>query len=365
MKKKDSGAAVQEMQINDVMAVHELRGNYPEIAISESVDYDSLIAGDDDPMFLTLPIGKANVKSGNGRFYDEAFVQELERQTRDNKPIGIMGHLKESDRATEFPEEAVHWVGVQRQGDLLWGKGYVPKGQARDRIRRYKATGKKIATSIDAFVKGSYDAAKDAIHVVAKSLQLNQIDIAPADRAGIPALANIPIITKEMDENPKEPEMDKLQVINEMTAEDARLLPEPVRNAVLETVQEAPEVAIVGSIREALGLDDGSNPLAAIQEMKKTQEDAAKTAVTSRIQELVNDGIKVESMQSLVTELVIARNPQTKEEAEAAYTAVTEMDSVKETLKATVSTAMGGKLTTPMQPKNGKATYFNIPKDGE
>src|SRR5690606_11477940 len=77
----------------DVMVVTELRGAYPNVPIAPDVDYDALIAGDPNPMFLTIPIRKANVTSGNKRYYDEAFLQELERQTLENKPIGLMGHL--------------------------------------------------------------------------------------------------------------------------------------------------------------------------------------------------------------------------------------------------------------------------------
>src|SRR3972149_11512603 len=111
--------------VTDVMAVWELRGDYPDVPLAPDVDYAALVAGDEQPMFVTLPIGKVDAKSGNGRYYDESFVQELERQVLENKPVGLMGHLREADRATDFPLEAVHWVGAQRVGELLWGKGYV------------------------------------------------------------------------------------------------------------------------------------------------------------------------------------------------------------------------------------------------
>src|SRR5690606_27672453 len=145
------------------------------VPIAADVDYAALIAGDDAPVFLTLPIGKAGATSGNKRHYDDAFVQELERQTLANKPIGLMGHLTEQERATAFPAEAVHWVGAIRDGDTLWGKAYVVPGAVRDRIQRYKAQGKAIATSIDAFAEGIYDESLKAMRMVAKSLRLNQI----------------------------------------------------------------------------------------------------------------------------------------------------------------------------------------------
>lgn len=361
------GAAADNFQ--DVMVIWELRGDYPtDIPYFSDVDIAELTAGDDDPMFLTLPIGQANVTSKNGRHYDGEFLAELERQVIANKPIGIMGHLKAEDLGTEFPAEAIHWVGTKRVGEMLWGKGYVPKGAARERIRRYKATNKPLATSIFAEAAGVYDKAVNAIRMAAKSLQLNQIDIGPADRVGVPSLARLPLVTAEMQNNQSEDQMDKLQVINEMTADDARHLPKTVQEAILATVQPAPEVALVTELRSALGVDDKADVVKLVTELKEEKEKAAKTAVSNRIKEMVEDkekGIKVESMRGMVMELVTARNPQSINEVEAAYTAVTEMDSVKAALQAAVNGAMGPKITTPTQPQNGKAVdqWFPIKEE--
>ena len=365
-KSTNGGAAADNFQ--DVMVIWELRGDYPtDIPYFADVNIAELTAGDDDPMFLTLPIGQANVTSKNGRHYDGEFLAELERQVAANKPIGIMGHLKPEDLGTEFPAEAIHWVGTKRVGEMLWGKGYVPAGAARERIRRYKATNKPLATSIFAEAAGQFDKAVNAIRMAAKSLQLNQIDIGPADRVGVPSLARLPLVTAEM-HNHKEEQMDKLQVINEMTADDARLLPKPVQEAILATVQPAPEVKLISELRGALGVDDRADLTALITELKQEKEAAAKTAVSRRITELVTDsekGIKVEAVRPVVMELITARNPQTGEDAEAAYTAVTEMASVKALLTATVKSAMGPNLTTPTQPQNGNAVdqWFPVSKE--
>jgi hypothetical protein len=367
------GEQVQEFRGNfsDVLAVLELRGAFPSVPIAADVDYPALVAGDDTPMFITLPIGKANVTSGNKRHYDEAFLQELERQTLANRPIGLMGHLSETERATAFPPEAVHWVGALREGATLWGKGYIPPGPIRDRIKRYKDTGKAIATSIDAFAEGVWDESLKAFRMAAKSLRLNQIDLAPADRAGIGDLARVPLLTTEMEADQEtaenqEPEMDKLQVINEMTAEDARLLPEPVRAAILETVQTPPEVAQVQELRQALGVDDKADLAKLITEMRTREAEQAKAAVTNRITELVSDkdkGIKVESARGIVVELIKARNPQTVAEAETAYQEVSTSEHVTELLKAQVASTMGPRQRVPVPGQQGQAKYFHIPQE--
>jgi hypothetical protein len=356
----------------DVLVISELRGAYPNVPISADVDYAALIAGDPEPVFVTLPIGKANVKSGNNRYYDEAFVTELMRQTLANKPIGLMGHLSEAERATAFPKESLHWVGAVRDGDLIWGKAYLI-GEARERVRRYKASGKSIATSIDAHATGQWDESLKAYRMDAASLRLNQIDLAPADRAGIADLARVPMLTTEIEapqvevQPEKENKMsDKLTILQEMTVEDARLLPKVVRDAVLADVPTPPQVAMVQELCTALGVEE-SQLKTTITEMQRVQEQQRKDAIKSRITELAADpdkGVKVESVRGLVVELVGARQPATVQEAETAYQQVIEMAAVKAALAAQVQNTMGPRQRTVVQRQgSNERKYFDIPQE--
>jgi hypothetical protein len=367
-----NGGQIQEMvRAQDTMVVWELRGSYPDVAIAKDVDYKLLTQGDDDPMFVTLPIGKAGVTSGNHLHYGEDFVQELERQVLENKPVGLMGHLREEDRASEFPAEAVHWVGAKRVGELLWGKGYVPPGEARDRIRRYKAQGKKIATSIDAFLDRVWDKAINAYRVTGNTLTLNQIDIAPADRAGIPDLASVPQLTTEMVDDTNENSdkeqntMDKLQLIQEMTAEDARLLPDAVKAAIKAEIPTPAEVKLVQEMRAVLGLAPDADLLAAVKGLADEKSQHEANAVTARVKELVQDpekGIKVESARAVVTELVMARKPANAADAEKAFGEVAESEAVKGLLQETVQRTMGPGVRPAAAAKNGAPKYFVIPE---
>lgn len=355
---------------SDILAITELRGQYPTVPIAADVDYEGLIAEDTrlgtKPVFITIPIGKANVTSGNRRHYDEEFLQELERQTLKNKPIGLMGHLSESERATAFPPEAVHWVGAIRDGDTLWGKGYIPPGPVRDRIQRYKAQGKAIATSIDAFAEGIYDETLKAMRMIAKTLRLNQIDIAPADRAGIPDLAAVPLLTTEMESAPETEPLqensmpDKLEIIQELKRDDARLLPDEVRAAIIETVPTPPEVGLVRELRSALGVDEKADLIQLVTRLREQQEQMQAQAIHARICELVNEGVKVESVRGMVTRLVSAENPQTPEEAETAYKKVMEMQEVRDTLAIAVQQVMGPPQRTPLAPQSGKPNKYVI-----
>lgn len=360
-------------EFHDVLIVSELRGGYPDVQIASDVDYAGLIAGDQAPVFLTLPLGKAGVTSGNQRHYDEAWLQELEKQTMALRPVGLMGHLSKAERAYAMPLEAIHWVGTLREGDTLWGKGYVPAGEARQRIQRYKASGKKIATSIDAYGEGQWDEKLKAYRMDPKTMRLGQIDIAPADRAGIPDLAIVPMLTTEMSDEQstqdKEPTMadkTKLDHINEMTAEDARLLPEPVRAAIVASVPVPPEVALVAELRTALDLPATADIKAHLTEMRRTQQEQHKATITARTRALVEDtekGVRIVSLRGMVTEMIRLRNPQTAAEVDTIFAEVVASDSVKAALGQQVQEIMGPAQTVAHTITDGKAPkYYTIPE---
>lgn len=354
---------VQEMMtghFRDVMFISEFKGSYPDVKVFSDIDIKELTGGEENPVFATLPIGKANVISGNNRFYDEAFLQEQEKQVREKRPIGIMGHLPKEQRSTAFPAEAVHWVGALRVNEILWGKGYFPQGEPRDRLQRYRATKKKIATSIDATADGVWDPKMGAYHMIAETLDLSQIDIAPSDRAGVKDLSAVPHITQEMADSssssytvvvPKEDEMGKEEVIRELRAEDAALLPESVKSSIVSQYSE--------EIRKSLGLPEGTSLTSAIQEMNKQKKETAEKAVSLRVTELIGDpekGIKIPSIQTTVQELVMAKNPATPEDAERIYGEVVQTAHVQELLKLSVQQAMGPSSKTPVPSQSTEAS---------
>ena len=157
--------------------------------------------------------------------------------------------------------------------------------------------------------------------------------------------------------------MDKLGVINSLTPEDARLLPTAVRDAILAEQSAPPEVAEVQELRAALGVDERADLGKLVTEMVKAQNEQRKAAIRSRITELATEGIQVASARGIVVELVQARNPQSVEEAETAYSEVVAGTSVTEMLKAQVETTMGPPQRTPVQAQQGQAKYFSVPAE--
>ena len=364
-------------EFHDTLAITELRGSYPNVPISADVDYAALTAGDDAPVFLTLPIGKVGATSRNKRHYDDAFVTELGVQTLALKPVGLMGHLSTEQRGYAMPPEAVHWVGAKREGDLLWGKAYIVPGPERDRINRYKAQGKAMATSIDAHADGEWDESLQAYRMDAKTLRLGQIDLAPADRAGIPDLAAVPLLTSEMEqpvgEEEQEPLMDKLQIIRELTADDAVLLPPVVREAVTALLPEPPEVALVSELCTTLGVNSQADLMSTVGGLVQEQQNMKKAAIRTRIVELAtpdptrqdDKAIKVDSVRAVVIEMVSSRNPKDVSEAESFYTEIATGSLVGDLLKSSLQKTMGPNQRVPVASQPNQSVYFPIPAGDE
>src|SRR5687768_1493425 len=97
--------------------------------------------------------------------------------------------------------------------------------------------------------------------------------------------------------------------------------------------------------------------------MRQVQETQRKDAIKSRITELATEGIKVDAVRGMVTELVAARNPQSVEEAETAYNTVATSAHVTELLKTQVQRTMGPPQRTPVAAQQGAPKYFVIPQE--
>jgi hypothetical protein len=223
-------ANVEEM-VKRSYVVAEFRGDFPAVETAPSVDQEALFTGDDDPFFVTLPVARVGEVSANGLLYDEELVGEIQDQMLGKG--GILGHIKKEERDSAFPIEDVDWVGSLFDGDTLWGKAYIPPGEVREFVRRLKARGGKLATSIygpyakhEVLDDGSYK-----LH----GLRLETLDLAPADRAAL-KLGGKFVVTAQMEteteegEHDQEDEMDRDQIIAELTAAD---LPDTLREQVI------------------------------------------------------------------------------------------------------------------------------------
>ncbi|RMH11472.1 MAG: hypothetical protein D6698_16360 [Gammaproteobacteria bacterium] len=313
--------------------ISEFAGNVPVVPLAEGVDLELLTRGDDDPMFVTLPVAEAETLSENKRYYDETFVRELERQILDKRPVAHMGHLRDEDRATAHPLPAGYWVGAARQNKTLWAKAYIPPGAVKEDMRRQKAINGKVGTSVYGTARHEWDAGLNAYRV--KDFVLETIDFGPPERIGVRSLAAVPQLTSEFMMEGET--MDRIEVIREMTAADAAILPEAVRKAVLDT---APEKQVVAELRQLLN-NDGGDLIAVVQEIVSERDKLRAAVVEQEISAQVAEQIKLESVRGIVAELVKARNPKDADAVKGIVAEVAASDAVKPLLANALQRAMG------------------------
>jgi len=317
--------------------ISELMGSMPDVSLADGVDYAALVAGDDDPVFLTLPLLETGAVSRNGKRYDADAVRALVEQINKNKPGGILGHMSDGERSTRFDLPSLMWVGATLDQDgKAWGKAYIPKYAAnvREYVLKSKARRANIATSI-------YGTATMDGNAV-KNLRIESIDLADPTRAGVGAAVAEPIITREQIdiEEGDMPENDAL--ISELRGDRDRIR-EQYESAQTRISEMETRIAELEQHEETVtalrGLVPQGELVDAVREMTTVVREAARQQRESAIAEAVNgamgDIAKNQAGAALIREMV---GPV--ESAEAATARVGELlqqEHVKAMLKAVVN----------------------------
>ena len=270
--------------------IGEFRGDFPNVPIAAGVDFDALKAGDDDPMMVTLPIiPKIGATSRNGLLYDDALADSIVTQINAKRPEGIFGHLKDEERATAYPAPAAIWVGAKKEGGQVWAKAFITDPDAKARIKRLKAAGSQIATSI--YGKGIYEQTQTQGVRRLTSFDLESLDFAPPGRAALQNGA-MPYVTAETTQ--ENPEMDKSQLIAELTVSD---IPQTLQEQIIkEAKANTATQTQISELQQAVKDRDAmvSELQSTIAEYRQQQFTAALDA---RIAELTNWQVKGEDAE--------------------------------------------------------------------
>ena len=190
--------------IRELALAAPLQPDPPGVPIHPEIDYQRLVDGDPDPLFVTLAVARVGAVSQppNGLLYDAELVSAIAAQG-----VGadaLMGHLPDDQRDSAFPIDdrsstprAGVWVGFRQVDDMLWGKVYIPAQNERVRayLRQLAAVGGALRTSI--YGTGRYVLLDDGIRRLDEFL-LESIDFAPAARAAL-ELDGTFALTSEMD----------------------------------------------------------------------------------------------------------------------------------------------------------------------
>lgn len=332
-----------------LVTVTEFRGNFPEIPLANHINLSELTEGDENPFFATLRIGKKDVSSGNGNFYDGDNIRDIASQivTLDSN----MGHVPDDKSDSAFPMPAGHWVGTLMEGSELWGKLYVPKTRpdVREFLRIKKAQNGKVSTSIYGKANREYDAKLGAYRV--KNLTLETVDLAPILRSGVQDLATVPHITKEMSDSDEDESTmteqikDKYTIIAEMTIKDAPYVPEAVQEQIISVSTERRLVtemtAVLGvqgdkmldRLSELLAIEKKHGEIVTEQINRRIEDEVARLVMPDVAK--VTEGVK--GVREMVVNLVKAQNLPNVDAVKAAVMKAAEVPMVQTMAKLAVS----------------------------
>jgi len=345
----------------------------PVVPFAPGIDQAALLDGDDNPLFVTLPIAKVG-KSRNGRYYDAAVVAEIAAQVNRDRPGGILGHISEGERATRYDRPEVLWLGATVVGDVAYGKGYIPPyaRDTRDFLRRAKASGHAISTSIYGQWQQVRDAGLDALRVLVGGT-LESIDFAPASRAGM-AFGGGFALSAEMDHSTGGTQMDRGEIIRTMTVAELAQLPQAVREHI-DSERRAAVAEQLAPVSAALGLAEDA-PVAkvvtTVTEMatarREADEAAARQAVDTHLDTQLAERVAKDApddsatkARATVRRLVVAEmRERTIAEADRALVATLGDETVAEMVAVLVKAApvdgkptMVGRNAAPLTARHG------------
>ncbi len=343
------GAPAGEFTMVREYTVGEFRGGFPDVPIAPQVDVPALTAGDDKPFFATLPIAEVGRESVNGLIYDEELVAAVEAQIVGRG--GILGHIKPEERDTAFPIENVDWVGVRRVGQTSYGKCYIPPGEAREYVRRLKARGGKLATSI--YGPCRRETLKDG-RWRAREFRLEQVDLAPADRAAL-KLGGAFMVTAQMDggnadrSKTEDTMATREEILAEMTVKDISLIPQAVREQIIADSNAAKaHEALVAELQGTIKAKDAaiSDLQAAVERYQVAEFNAGLDALVA---EFVNLGAgddagraRVEALRKSFRARVVAEIGSERDPARIKATAQTVWDAEFRPLAEMLVQALAG-----------------------
>lgn len=334
-------ANVEEMI--EIQAIGEFRGNFPDVPVATGVNLDELRNADNDPFFVTLPIiPEIGAVSKSGLLYDEALAERVVEQINRKRPGGRLGHLKPEERSTAYPIPEGIWVGAMRHGNGVWAKSYIPPGPTRDHMRRVKAVGGQISTSI--YGTGSYEQVKPGVRRT-PDFELETVDFAPPERAALGHGAT-PIVTAEMNQNgEQEADMDRDELIAELRPGD---IPDRLRQAIIEQhEQDTGQQRRIAELEQ--NISDRDTLIAELQQQAQERQVAEFHAqVDTQIAELTNwetktdeQKNKLEALRRMLRSTVLAELGE-ENDADKLKTTLQEIWEANKALAETVRDALAG-----------------------
>jgi hypothetical protein len=287
------------------MSVNEEELGYVAEMVTESAKLDSFIpgtsakakliaeaAGDEHPEFPVVRIEEG--WSNNGRLWDAEELGRIAEQVRDMEPVAHLGHMKEEDLGSAFPDPQTTWLNATTKIEPSQQKGRKGEPVTVFYAAGYNLPGAKVRTYLKArAVRGvSWLGFGREIKVPGKGVQIKDFQLkalvwARKHAEGMPGASVVAIASEQTggtkvsdkalsqvtpEEFKKENPNGYALLVAEATAEKDTLLAE--QTAKVEQGEEAQ--GMLSKVREALGLKEDADPLAAIAQMSKRLGDEAR-----------------------------------------------------------------------------------------
>lgn len=309
----------------------------PNIQIPEDIDIEELklATGKRELITFVVPIGMNNAVSGNGVRYLPSAVKSLVDQVNRKRVEGFWGHLDWYEMSTRYDPPSAKWLAAVMEGDVAWGLGIALSEEAIRHVLAARATKSRIGTSILGWNVeiGEIDEEKELIDI--KDYDLISIDLASAERVGIPITSAHPMVTKQMSDNSlsRKKQMNP-EVVSETENIDSEV--ERLSRELTEKRRIIQDLRIheqdISTARELLGLKADGDIIGGIRDLQRSRDNlAAENAslLDKFIDESIRDLIKFESARPLIKAQVLARKPATSAQVKEVLTSVVESNEVK------------------------------------
>jgi len=351
-------------------AQHALRGDYPDVPLAEGVNLAELTEGDDNPMFITLPIAFV-ATSRNQVNYAEKDVIRIVNAVNTRNVVGNLGHLPEWERPYTFDIPPLRWVGATYNADTrtAWGKAYVlPTARdVRDYIRASKGANAEIGTSIYGYADVDIDG-----NIVGETLVLENIDLAHPMRLGMPMAGRIPHITQEtmkdnpspvVEETPMDPNTNKPKeetqglIVSETETQLRKQVSELTTQLRDLTIRQSEAEVRLKDLNQVIEmLNKPADVVLALQaELAKTKDLANENLrlLESAITTEVAKKVVAESVRPTIEAMVKAQKPARYNDMLVVLESVLAQEHIKLLLKHTTLVEMGPPQQRPVVPPDG------------
>ena len=322
--------------------ISQLSGTYPDVPFAPGVVPEEL---GENPLFVTLPIGKVGARSRSGRTYSRNIVNSIVEQINQKRPEGRWGHLKDEERATRYDPPAIRWLGAALADDgTAWAKGIPITEQARDHFRLAKAAGARVGTSI--YGTPTYSG-KELVAV-----NLESLDIADPERVGVLEAAALPHITAEMQDENEAMTEEKIQ---ELTQERDQL---QVRIGEMEQ-----QISVLAEMRTVLGADESADVLAEMRGIIQERDTLREAAAATEIDGLIAEMVPLEKLRPTIKRILGKTG-----DPEAAKTRIAELleaEDIKTLAQDIVTAEMGPEavIAAAKQKQHGNGTVQDTPEN--